>query len=217
MFVIYDNFIFSKQVMASKKAPPTKAQIFAEHFVEHGDAAAATLAVGALPDEADLLLADPHVQRALDKLAILEGVSVGEAKVRLSQWARGSVAPFLRVGEDGQVHVDLATEEAKQHYHLLHRVVERRYTTQTEQGTVEVVETEIEMYDAIEATHRILQLHNAYPPAKYDLTTNGHDLPGPVTLHARGEASASGPSIDSTTSSIYGTQKEAGEAPESGR
>ncbi len=203
--------------MASKKAPPIPAQTFVEHFVEQGNAATAAVAAGAGPEQAALLLADPDVQRALDKLAMLEGVSVGEAKVRLSHWARGSVAPFLRVGEDGQVHVDLSTEEAKQHYHLLHRVVERRYTTQTEQGPIEIVETEIEMYDAIEATHRILQLHDAYPPAKYDLTTNGHDLPSPVTIHARGEVSASGPSIDSTTSSIYGTQKEVGGAPESGR
>lgn len=203
--------------MAPKKAPPTTAQIFAEHFVEHSDAAAAALAAGALPDEAASMLADPHVHRALDKLAILEGVSVGEAKVRLSHWARGSVAPFLRMGKDGQMHVNLSTEEAKQHYHLLHRVVERRYITQTEQGPVEVVETEIELYSALEAVHRILQLHGSYPPLKYDLTTNGNDLPGPITIHARSEASATEPSIDSTTSSIYGTQKETGEAPESGR
>ncbi|WP_151086857.1 hypothetical protein [Hymenobacter baengnokdamensis] len=206
--------------MASKKAPPTPTQTFVEHFVDQGDAPAAAGAAGVAPEQAveqaAAWLADPVVHQALDQLATLEGVSQAEAKVRLSHWARGSVAPFLRVGEDGQVHVDLSTTEAKQHYHLLHRVVERRYTIQTEQGPAEVVETEIEMYDAIEATHRILQLHGAYPPLRYDLTTNGHNLPGPVTLHAGGGAPASEPPIDSNTSSSYGTQEEAGKAAKSG-
>lgn len=170
--------------MATKKTPPTTTQTFVEHFVEQGDAAAAAIAAGATPEQAAAqaaaLLADPNVQLALGQMAILDGVSEGEAKVRLSHWARGSVAHFLRVAQGGQVVLDLSTEEAQRHYHLLHRVVERRYTIQTEQGPTEVVETEIEMYDAIEATHRILQLHGAYPPVTYDLTTNGHDLPAPV-------------------------------------
>jgi phage terminase small subunit len=169
--------------MSTKKTSPPTTQTFVEHFVEQGDAAAAAIAAGATPEQAAVqaatLLADPAVQQALGQMATLEGVSEGEAKVRLSHWARGSVAHFLRI-EGSQVVIDLSTEEAQRHYHLLHRVVERRYTIQTEQGPAEVVETEIEMYDAIEATHRILQLHGAYPPVKYDLTTNGHDLPAPV-------------------------------------
>lgn len=169
--------------MATKNVPPTTTQTFVEHFVEQGNAAAAAVAAGATPEQAAAqaaaLLTDPSVQQALGQLAILDGVSEGEAKVRLSHWARGSMAHFLSI-EGGQVIIDLSTEVAQRHYHLLHRVVERRYTIQTEQGPAEVVETELELYDALEATHRILQLHGAYPPVKYDLTTNGHDLPAPV-------------------------------------
>lgn len=184
--------------MCTKKTLTKSERTFVEHFVETGHLGGAAQAAGATPDRAtqlaEKLLNSPNIQQALQELVLEEGVCVAEAKMRLSHWARGSVAHFLRVGADGQVVLDLSTEAARSHYHLLHRVVERRYTMQTEQGPAEVVETEIEMYDAIEATHRILQLHGAYPPLKYDLTTNGKDLPAPVLVHVPAEEAGSAPS-----------------------
>jgi hypothetical protein len=178
--------------MRTKKTLTPPEKTFVEHFVETGHSEGAAQAAGATPDQAtqlaEKLLGSPNIQQALHELALHEGVCVAEAKMRLSHWARGSVAHFLRLGTDGQVVLDLSTKAAQSNYHLLHRVVERRYTIQTEQGPAEVVETEIEMYDAIEATHRILQLHGAYPPLKYDLTTNGKELPAPVIVHVPAEA-----------------------------
>ena len=174
--------------MISSPSVSAAEQVFAEHFAEYGNAAAAAQAAGHPADRAaaiaDALLRTPHVQKALHELAEAEGVSAAEAMLRLSHWARGSVAPFLHVGPDGQLRVDLSTEQAQQHLHLLHRVREVRYITQTKQGPVEVVETEIELYDALQATHRVLQLHDAYPPLRYDLTSNGQQLPSPVTIHS---------------------------------
>jgi hypothetical protein len=195
MYVIYEYF---NSIMSTKKTLTPPEQTFVEHFVETGHAEGAAQAAGATPDRAtqlaEKLLGSPNIQQALQELVLQEGVCVAEAKMRLSHWARGSVSHFLRVGADGQVMLDLSTKAAQSHYHLLHRVVERRYTIQTEQGPAEVVETEIEMYDAIEATHRILQLHGAYPPLKYDLTTNGKELPAPVVVHVPAEAGRSHPS-----------------------
>jgi phage terminase small subunit len=184
--------------MRPKKPLSPPEQTFVAHFVETGHLEGAAQAAGATPDQAsqlaERLLGSPNIQQALQELVLQEGVCVAEAKMRLSHWARGSVAHFLRLGADGQVVLDLSTKAAQSHYHLLHRVVERRYTIQTEQGPTEVVETEIEMYDAIEATHRILQLHGAYPPLQYYLTTNGQELPAPVVGHVPAEASRSHPS-----------------------
>jgi hypothetical protein len=189
----------------------TPEQNFVEHFAEHGNSTAAAQEAGTSPDRAAqmaaTLLREPRIQQALHELARLNGVGAAEAKLRLSHWARGTVAPFLRVGEKGQVCVDLSTEEAKANYHLLHRVVERRYTIQTEQGPAEVVETEIELYNAMEAVHRILQLHGSYPPLQYDITTNGQQLPGPVTIYTTAGAEALTASSATSTSSVYDPQK----------
>jgi hypothetical protein len=144
-------------------------QVFTQHFAAHGNAVAAAEAAGHPAEQASIvaqtLLDQPHIKEHLHVLALTHAMSEPEATLQLTQLARGTMAPFLRVGEDGQVHVDLTTTEAKAHYHLLRRVVQRSYTTQTPAGPVEVVRTEIELHDAVEAVDKLLQLHGAYPAA----------------------------------------------------
>jgi hypothetical protein len=137
---------------------------------------------------AKTLLDSFTIEEAIQALAASDGMTQGEAMVRLTGWGRGTVAPFLQVGADGLVRVDLGSEQAKAHHHLLRRVVETRYTTHTEQGRVEVIETEIELYSALDAVDKILQLHGSYPPVKYDHTTNGKNLPGPTTTSPQADA-----------------------------
>ncbi|RYY12695.1 MAG: hypothetical protein EOO36_17040 [Cytophagaceae bacterium] len=90
-------------------------------------------------------------------------MSEPEAVLRLTHLGRGSLASFLRLSADGQVHLDLSTDQAQAHYHLLRRVVQRRTITQTATGSVEVVETEVELHDVVGAVDKLLQLHGAYP------------------------------------------------------
>lgn len=155
-------------------------QAFAQHFAAHGNANAAAEAAGHPTEEAEAvaqsLLDSPRVKQMLHALACLYSMSEAEATLRLTQLGRGTIAPFLRVGEDGQVHIDLTTDQAKANYHLLRRVVQRSTTTQTAAGPVEVVETEIELHNAVEAVDRVLQLHGAYP-ATYEVRDCG-GLPG---------------------------------------
>jgi hypothetical protein len=144
-------------------------QVFTQHFAAHGNAIAAAEAAGHPAEQASIvaqtLLDQPHIKQQLHVLALTHGMSEPEATLRLTQLARGTMAPFLRAGEDGQVHIDLASDQAKAHYHLLRRVVQRRYTTQTPAGPVEVVETELELHDSVAAVDKLLQLHGAYPVA----------------------------------------------------
>jgi hypothetical protein len=153
---------------------------FAQHFAAHGNATAAAEAVGYPTEQAaaaaHTLLDTPRVKQMLHALACTTCMSEPEATLRLTQLGRATVAPFLRVGEDGQVHVDLTTDQAQANFHLLRRAVQRRYTTQTAGGPVEVVETEIELHNAVEAVDKVLQLHGAYP-ATYEVSGCG-GLPG---------------------------------------
>lgn len=144
-------------------------RVFTQHFAAHGNATAAAEAAGHPAEQASIvaqtLLDQPHIKRMLHVLALTHSMSEPEATLRLTQLARGTMAPFLRVGEDGQVHVDLTSDQAKAHYHLLRRVVQRRSTTQTPAGAVEVVEMEIELHDSVAAVDKVFQLHGAYPAA----------------------------------------------------
>ena len=155
-------------------------QIFTQHFAAHGNAVTAAEAAGYPAEQAlivtQTLLDQPHIKEQLHALALTHGLSEPEATLQLTQLARGTMAPFLRVGEDGQVHIDLATDQAKDNYHLLRRVSQRSYTTQTPAGPVEVIETELELHDAVAAVDKLLHLHGAYP-ATYEVSGCG-GLPG---------------------------------------
>jgi hypothetical protein len=144
-------------------------QMFTQHFAVHGNAVAAAEAASYPAEQAELvartLLDQPHIKQQLHVLALTHGMSEPEATLRLTQLARGTMAPFLRVGEDGQVHIDLTTPQAKANFHLLRRVVQRSSITQTPAGPVEVVETELELHDSVAAVDKLLQLHGAYPAA----------------------------------------------------
>jgi hypothetical protein len=152
-------------------------QVFTQHFAAHGNAGAAAQAAGWPAEQAELvaqtLLDQPPIKQQLHALALLNGLSEPEATLRLTQLARGTLTPFLRVGEDGQVHVDLTTTGAQAHYHLLRRVVQRRTITQGANGPVEVVETEVELHDAVGAVDKLLQLHGAYPSFLGEVCSSG--------------------------------------------
>jgi hypothetical protein len=155
--------------MTASLSLTAREQLFTQHFAVHGNAAAAAEAASYPADQAELvartLLDQPHIKQQLHVLALTHGMSEPEATLQLTQLARGTMAPFLHVGEGGQVHIDLTTPQAKANYHLLRRVVQRRHTTQTPAGPVEVVETELELHDAVAAVDKLLQLHGAYPAA----------------------------------------------------
>lgn len=163
--------------MITSSSLTARERVFTEQFAAHGNAVAAAQAAGWPAEQAELvaqtMLDQPHIKQQLHVLALLNGMSEPEATLRLTQLGRASVAPFLRVGEDGQAYLDLSTDQARANYHLLRRVVQRRTTTQTPAGPQEVVETEIELHDAIGAVDKLLQLHGAYPTFLGEVCSSG--------------------------------------------
>lgn len=109
---------------------------------------------------AKALLGPLPIEEGIQALAESDGMTPARALWQLTRWARGTMAPFLRRGTDGEYHIDLSTEKARANRDLLQRVVEKRYTIQTLLGPMERVDTTLELYSAEEATKKILELHN---------------------------------------------------------
>lgn len=85
----------------------------------------------------EALLGPLPIEEAILALAESDGMTPKSALYQLSRWARGTMAPFLAAGPDGQLRLDLSTEEAHVNRDLLRRVVHTPTTTQTLLGTIE--------------------------------------------------------------------------------
>ncbi|GAB3341903.1 hypothetical protein GCM10027299_56260 [Larkinella ripae] len=87
-----------------------------------------------------------------------------EAAYRLTQIGRGTFGHFLAVDPiTNLVRIDLSTADAQQNTHLLKKVKQRRTVRYTKGGEiVESTYTEIELYDALDAVWKILQLHTRF-------------------------------------------------------
>ncbi|NML67618.1 terminase small subunit [Hymenobacter sp. RP-2-7] len=125
------------------------------------------------------LLQDERIMAAIDKVLDEKAMRASEAIGLLADWGRGTVKRFLKVQEDGKMVINLAHAEAQENLHLLKKVKQKRRITRTEHGEFEDITTEIELYDAKDAVHKILQLHGRYAPQKVDHTTLGQALPAP--------------------------------------
>ena len=113
---------------------------------------------------AEALLGPLPIEEAILALAESDSMTPKQALHQLSRWARGTMAPFLRVGPDGQLHLDLNTQEAYDNRDLLRRVVRTHGTTPTLLGTVDTEEVVIELFSAVDALLRVLEWHRHYSP-----------------------------------------------------
>lgn len=107
-------------------------------------------------------LADPRVRAAIKERLDQMAMTAEEALVRMTNFARGTPAHFLRLSEDGQHKViDLSTAEARDNMHLIKKlkVKERRRRLPGQKAELLTTETEIELYDAKDAVRQILMAH----------------------------------------------------------
>lgn len=114
-----------------------------------------------------------------------------EAAFIISEQARGSMEMFLREGYNGQLEVDLSTAEAKANQHLIKKIKQRKKVlTSEDEGDLQVLElyTEIEIYNAHEAAHKIREAHGAYKQ-RVDLTSGDEPITGiTITVRSPGES-----------------------------
>lgn len=167
------------------KALTDKQKLFVAEYLTDKNGAAAAERAGYSPkaakQEAYKLLQDERISGLIDKALDVHAMRASEAVALLADWGRGSVARFLKVDEQGNLSINLRHEEAQQHLHLIKKLKQTRTSYMVGDMERVDVKTEIELYDAKDAVHKILQLHGRYAPQKVDHTTLGEKLPsGPA-------------------------------------
>jgi Terminase small subunit len=171
----------------SSSAPATalsrRKKRFIDLFAESRQAVEAVEKAGYSPrrsaEIAKEFLKDPAILAAVEQRTRMASITRPEALMRLTEIGRGSMQSFLEVvstpaGE--QVRINLATDEARQNQHLIKSITQQRYTMQTADGPVDVVETGLELHCPMTAIDHILRLLGEYPAQKYDYTTNGQPI-----------------------------------------
>jgi hypothetical protein len=80
-------------------------------------------------------------------------MSAREASVRLSDYARGDLSPFLKFDEQGVATLDLSTPQAKEHLHLIKRI------------KVVDGQLDIELHDSKDAVIQMAKIHKLFGTA----------------------------------------------------
>ena len=154
-----------------------KQRRFVEEYCKDWNATRAAIAAGYSERTACSIgsenLRKPEIKKAIDEVVETLCMSSNEALIRMSEFARGNFTPFLGLGDDGRVYLDLASLPAQQHYHLIKKVKQTRRTFGENQENTEV-HTEIEIHDAKDAVSKVLQMHGKLIDRKtIDHTSNG--------------------------------------------
>ena len=145
-----------------------KQKRFVEEYCTDFCAAAAARRVGYSEHTAGSIghenLGKPHIAAAIEKRLERLSMTAGEATLRLTQWGRGSLEPFLRLTGNAEgtsrAIVDLGTAEAMANLHLIKKVKQTETILESEKNRKVVsVKTEIELYSALDSVIQILRVH----------------------------------------------------------
>lgn len=74
-------------------------------------------------------------------------LSAIEVTERLTQHANGTMSHFVRSSQNGEVYVDLTTDDAEQHFHLLKKVKVKKRSGGKAEGRWEETEIDLEIHD----------------------------------------------------------------------
>ncbi len=159
--------------MEEEKAPSTESafaklnerqKAFVLAYVDCLVGAEAIRRSGYKEDNADVtasqLLGNISIKAAISEISEQTAMSAGEAVWRMSRWAAGSMGTFM----DEAGNLILTTDEAIANRHLIKKYkakTTRRYDPNTE-TSIEETTIEFELYDAKDATDKMLQLHGRY-------------------------------------------------------
>lgn len=112
------------------------------------------------------LLRNPHIFAFIEEAIKLRQMGADEVLGRLSDQARGSLRPFVRISADGHVEFDFSTQEAIDNLHLVKSVRTKRKRLvagrgeETEEWEHEWVE--VELYNSQAALELIGKHHKLF-------------------------------------------------------
>lgn len=135
---------------------------------------------------ASRLFAKVNIKAAVKKLINDKAMSAEEALARISDIARGTHAPFIKVGEDGFVYFDFSHPEAKNNLHLIKEIeTKRERRIEGEGEDAEEWEGEwvkVKLHDAYAANRDILKYHGKLTE-KLDLSNKDGSLKSVVNVY----------------------------------
>lgn len=158
----------------------TKQRRFVEEYFVDFNATQAAIRAGYSESTARSIasenLSKPDIKAEIQSKLNALTMTLDEALVKLSDFARGSFKPFLKVDEVGNVKLALHTDEAQDSIHLIRKVkqTERRFGSPEDQITD--VTTEIEIHDAKDAVKSVLQLHGKLIDRKVSMSAKIENL-----------------------------------------
>lgn len=141
-----------------------KQKRFVEQYCIHFNGARAAREAG-YSENSDHEIAAQNLAKLSIKTAISTRLqeltmSADEATKRLTDMARGSIESFLTIGDDGNVVINLSTNDSKQNLTLIKKIKQtKRIIGDT--GIVEVY-NEIELHDQKDAILNLLKLHGKF-------------------------------------------------------
>lgn len=159
-------------------------QRFVEEYCVDFNGAEAARRAGYSPTRANrqayVLLRREDIRSAIDARLDELSMSAAEVTKRLTDWGRGTLAPFLRVSDDGErFWIDLASEEAQQYLYLIKKVKAKR-RIDDDGATVEWVE--VELHDAKDAVIQMGKIRGLFVDKHEHSGPDGGPLPITVQI-----------------------------------
>jgi phage terminase small subunit len=108
------------------------------------------------------LLQREDVRAAITARLKESAMEADEALARLSEWGRGSIAPFLATNQDGLVRLDLNSDEAAESLHLIKKLKQVRTRKGGGDKPWEEERTEIELHDAKDAVVQLAKIRGLF-------------------------------------------------------
>lgn len=131
-------------------------------------------------------LSKPDISQAIEARLDALSMTAAEATYRMSQWGRGTIGRFMRRTGQGELVLDLGTDEATEHLYLVKKLKQEEYAEDIpglddEQRIVK--KTEIELYDAMGAVKEIMRARGLFQQ-QVDITSDGEPITNvSITIH----------------------------------
>lgn len=121
------------------------------------------------------LLKNVEIKSEIDKRVSEKIMSADEVMLRLSDIARASHMPFVRITSDGFVYFNFADPEAHKYFHLIKKIKTKRKRELKGLVEWEGEWVEVELYDAQAALLTMAKYHNLITD-KVDITSGGEKI-----------------------------------------
>lgn len=137
---------------------------FVEQYCIHFNGARAAREAGYSEDNARQMahenLTKPYIKIEINKRLAELSMSAEEATKRLTDMARGSIASFLEVDENGRTLINLSKDDAKENLGLIKKI--KQVKKELFDGSIIEISSEIELHDQKDAIIQILKLHGKF-------------------------------------------------------